>query len=127
MSGFYEGLQKTADKLLGKYGRAVKIIRENEGAYNPATGAVASSTKVFSGFAAVLQYKSRDVDGTNILSSDVKIIVQNLSDEIQAGDIVEVAQGEQYTVVSPAKTSPAGINIMTTIQARVGASSVIRG
>ena len=127
MSGFYTGLQKTAKKLLTKYGKTVKIIREEDGVYDPATGAITASTKVFSGFAAVMQYQSKDVDGTNILSSDVKILIENLSTEVKVGDIVEVAQGEQYSVVSPAKISPAGINVMTTIQARLGADNVIRG
>jgi hypothetical protein len=54
--------------------RAFTGIRTATGAYDPATGTAGSNTVSYTGRGIFGSYEAKDVDGTNILASDTKLI-----------------------------------------------------
>lgn len=54
----------TAKRLLTRFGQVVTIKRTTPGAYDPATGTVSGGTVGYSCVGAVMNYASRDIDGT---------------------------------------------------------------
>ena len=64
--------------------------RQGEAAYNPATGEVESTTSTYTGRGIFANYSARDIDGTLILASDVKLtaLQSEVTDAPQVGDMV---------------------------------------
>lgn len=62
--------------------------RQGAGVYDPATGEVASTASQYSGRGIFASYKAQDIDGTLILSSDVKLTALQIevTDAPQVGD-----------------------------------------
>ena len=70
------------------------------GSYNPATGEVTTTSTTYTGRGIFARYKAQDVDGTLILSSDVKLTalqsevtdVPKVGDKINGKHVETVAQ-----------------------------------
>ena len=62
--------------------------RQGEAAYNPATGEVEAATTTYTGRGIFASYSARDIDGTLILSSDVRLtaLQAEVTDAPQVGD-----------------------------------------
>lgn len=126
MSSFYDGLANTATKLLKKYGQVLKFTRTVAGAYDPLTGSYGSgSDLIFKGYGAVLSYKSIELNDS-IVSGDLKLLVEDMKKVPQVHDTVTLASGAEYLVVAVKATNPAGTNVMTECQIRVGQTDVVR-
>ena len=70
----YSKLRETAAKLIKANGKAITLTRTVQGAYDPASGGTTDTTTTVIGNGVLLRYSNRDIDGTNVLSSDRKMI-----------------------------------------------------
>ena len=117
--GFYERMALTADRLLKGKGQAVTITRRSAGVYDPATGAATVTTTTQTGYAAIIDHNSNNIDGTLIKAGDKKLLLSPagvsapvLNDTVTVGGVV-------YTVVEPLKTvAPAGTVVMYELNLR---------
>ena len=64
--------------------------RQGAAAYNPATGEVEATTSTYTGRGIFANYSARDIDGTLILASDVRLtaLQAEVTDAPQVGDMV---------------------------------------
>jgi len=110
----------SANRLIAKFGQLGAIRRAGEPTgpdYDPTPGVDVDHDAHM----AVLDYDSRDVDGTRILATDkyVLVAVGTLPIEIGLSDKVVEADGTVYSIVPPLKPlSPAGTVVLYEIQAR---------
>lgn len=119
MSSFYASLAGTASKLLASYGQQLTFTRTTLGDYSPATSTATTSSLTYKGYGAVLGYKTAEIDGTAILSSDLKIMLEKTKQVPQTNDRVAVG-GASYVLVGVKSTSPAGVPVVYECQARAG-------
>lgn len=68
--------------------KSFTAARQGEAAYNPATGEVESTATTYTGRGIFASYSARDIDGTLILSSDVRLtaLQAEVTDAPQVGD-----------------------------------------
>jgi hypothetical protein len=104
----YRAAAQTADKLIQKFG-AKGILRK-----------IVAGVKTDTPIAiAVLDYSTREVDGSKILMGDNKIYMTALGGVVpKVGDIVLDANSTPYTVVSKMALSPAGTVVYYKLQGR---------
>lgn len=76
------------------------------------------STLEWPGFAVILKWPLKQMDGKNILFTDTKLLM-SVSAEVKINDIVTIA-GEDYTVVPPVgRTAPNGeVMLIQTVNGR---------
>jgi hypothetical protein len=119
MSQFYDNLARTASGLLKTYGQEVKFTRSAVGAYDAATGTASTTASVFKAFGVVLEFKSGEIDGVSILSTDRKLILEQSSKLPVVNDVATVGK-KDYVVVRVDSTNPAGTEVVTTCLLRTG-------
>lgn len=79
-------LTATARRLLAKNGQPVVFRYVEPGSVNPATGRGTLGAPVaVSGNGYPSRYKSDDVDGTNVLRTDTRLIVEKVAEAPQKG------------------------------------------
>lgn len=123
---FYSNLAKTASNLLNRYGQKVVFTRTVKGEYDPAEGErTGDSTITFKGFGALLDFDFKQMDGENIISGDVRLLLESISKTPQINDIV-TANGKSYVVLNVKELNPAGTQVMTECHLRVGTHGNIR-
>lgn len=114
----YARSKASADRLLARFGQtgAVRRTPQTGTSYNPTDGTPVNHTAVF----AVIDYSSRDIDGTRVLASDKLIImgVGTLTITPGSKDEVVEANGGVYRIVRVAPFDPAGTPTHYEIQAR---------
>ncbi len=110
----------TAKRLLTRFGQVVTVKRVTPGGYDPATGATtADVTNGYSCAGAVMNYASRDIDGTLIQRGDVNVLLApDAAFEPKPGDTVTLADTTVLTVISAMPTKPAGLSVLFEVQAR---------
>lgn len=133
----YNSLKATADKLLEKMGMAITLSRyETSGAwvksYNPlesrnewkntGTGEIvltapAGNPVAHSGYGIRTDYKTSEIDGTNIQKGDVKLVISTDFPVPTTGDRL-TADSVVYNYVSHEEKSPAGIGLVYIVQVR---------
>lgn len=89
-------LARAFDTDLADAVREVEGSRSMQGVYDPELGGSTTTTIRYFGRGVFGQYKSREVDGTRILASDVRLKV--LQNEL----LMEVAEGANATPAIPA-------------------------
>ena len=126
MSAFYTDLQAVASKLLSQFGKDFTFTRTDQSVYDPATGTTGPGTiTTFTGKGALFDYDARHYDGTTILVGDVRLLVESMNEVPKVGDMVVLASGQTYTVISTRQTAPAEINVTTEVQLRAGIHAVL--
>lgn len=113
----YAKMAATARRLLTRFGSTVDIVRETGGGYDPVTGTTTPGTETtYQPKGVLLKYPDRLIDGTRILQSDRRLILDdtvnpNASDK-------PVVQGEEWNIQDIATISPAGTPIIYEVQVR---------
>ena len=122
--GFYEKMQKTSDRLLISKGQAVVLKHTVVGEYVPGSG-VETTVSTQYGTGAVVDWESRQVDGTLVKIGDKRLLLSPLNTSGAAltapvlGDTVTDTAGKVYTLTAPLETlSPAGTVILYTCNLR---------
>lgn len=117
MSGFYEGLAKTAAQLIKEKGQAVVLRRATVSVYAAESGAQVTYNNVGM-FGAVFDWPSKDVDGHQILRGDKKVLMES-SQEPTSKDRLIIG-GVEHEIVNAKPLAPGGIAVIYTVQARAG-------
>lgn len=109
----------------GGKGQVVTISTSTPGVFNPATSVTPVVTVVQTGSGVEEAYQARSIDGTLILVGDKKFILSPFN---SAGGLltkpepdkstVTLADGSLWTVKRVDPLSPAGLDIMFTLQLR---------
>jgi len=116
---FYSNLSATALKLLTKFGQAVDISRDTTSSFNPATGITTPGAQVTdSGFGASFDYTAQEIDGTNIIKGDIRLILNSVTRTPESGDTVTI-DSVVYRLMNVEKIAPAGTVVIYDIQLRV--------
>lgn len=117
-------IRQLAPRPAGK-GAPLVLRVTTPGVRNPATGTTPAPTVTdYAGSGLRTQYKSRDVDGTQILASDVRLLVSpilaNGADmpTPKPGQRVQFDGGQWYTVMNSGAWNYAGVSIGFVVQGR---------
>ena len=104
---------------MAEFGAPVTLTRITPGAYDPATGTVSGGTVGYSCAGAVMNYASRDIDGTLVQRGDVRVLLApDAAFEPKPGDKVTLADTTVLTVINSRATKPAGMAVLFEVQCR---------
>lgn len=112
----YSATAATATRLLARFGAACILHRLSVGAYNPATGANATTYSDIVTSAAVFAYDQQYIDGTLIRQGDQLAYCAPATEPKQGDQLTW--QGVKYTVVAAKPVSPAGVPVLFEAQIR---------
>jgi hypothetical protein len=130
MAGFnYAKSQATADRLIQRFGQVGAIRRAA-----PSSSKLGDPAPVYTYHRiklAIVEFDKEEVNGTSILSTDKKALVSALGFDLDVDPSTDVlitggtwigttyVGGSALTIVPPVnKLSPAGVNVLWTLQAR---------
>jgi len=115
---FYSALADTATKLLTSKGQAASWSHSNnDSSFNPATGETSGgSTTAYSAKGVLLNFNTARIDGTWVISSDRRFIMD-------AGSIPEISDvitvdSIAYQVLAVSPINPAGTVVIYELQLR---------
>jgi hypothetical protein len=112
----YAASQKTANKLIDRFGQAVSVRRfaATGDAWNPTRTYVDHATT-----GAVVEYANAEIDGTRVLETDRKCFskVGSLTITPAVGDRLVVGS-DDLAIVSVKPLNPAGVAVMYELQVR---------
>ena len=113
----YSRFEARAREMLTKYGSQAAIT-STSGAFNPATGAIdGTETDIVYGFGLIGHYRRDEIDGVNVLSSDVKIYLENVT-SVNIGDSISIGVNT-HRVINMQLIDPTGNeNVMYIVQGR---------
>ena len=119
MAKDYTKTAATAKKLLDKFGAACVFSRTTGAALDPATGTVSGGTvSTITGSGVRVDYAQSEIDGTVIQRSDFKVLFEGLAGVPLTGDKL-LFGGLSYRVMTSRPLSPAGVDVIYTVQVRV--------
>jgi len=113
----YEGSKDRASKLLKRFGRSITIRVLTGKTFDIPTQTNTPTYSDVTGNGVTLDFKNSEIDGSLILSSDIKLIIENLTVE-PVIDSTTTIDGVAYRVSSVMLTEPAGVNIVYKIGLR---------
>jgi hypothetical protein len=121
VANLYEELRDgTARPLFIEYGLKVVLKCPGEGIYEPLSGLVSEAVDTeYPGYGIVVEYSTKDVDGTIITQADKKLllILDNTNITPAVSHTIEIS-GSEYEVKNVSTLSPGGTDILHTIQVR---------
>lgn len=116
---FYANLATTAIRLLTKYGQSTSFTRTDGETHNPVTGAISGgSTTIITGNGVVFPYDKKEIDGTNILRTDMRVFFEPSSTSPAVDDKCTV-NSVAYRVVMVQPLNPGGTAVLYTVQLRI--------
>ena len=114
----YKKTAKTANQLIYNFGQEIVITHTEEGEYDPSTGLLPSVTTTQNALAVLLDYGSREIDGTIITIADKKLLVSPKKidgtelDQVYINDTALV-DGINYTIKTPlVQLKPNGVTVV---------------
>jgi len=116
--GFYTGLVSVARNLIKSKGALISFTRESNDSFDPATGATSGSTASYTAYGITLNYNKSEINGTTVLQSDIKLIMEGIASEPLAGDLA-VIDGAIYRCLAVKPTKPAGTSVIYEVQLRL--------
>jgi len=120
MSRVVKNIQ-TAKRMLDKKGEPVILKSPTQsGGYDPVTGDPLPGAQgiTIEANCAPTNYTAQEIDGTNILSTDGKIILAATNPRVEIGWTAEL-DGLPYRVVNVTVDRESGMDIIQTIQVRL--------
>lgn len=114
----YTKTRANAQHAIARAGQPVTLTCLSDGVYDPETGKVTRTGTTHTGYGAPVNYAQRDIDGTMILRSDVRVLLgPQIGVTPTTGDTLTVA-GEVYTVIASNPLAPGGIVVLHDVQCR---------
>ena len=114
---FYSEVAQEAKSLLAEFGQLVTLRNITLGAYDVNTGTASEVISDQSNLnAVILNYSTKDIDGTNIRMDDRRVIIESIA--IPDLNSLIIIGGVTYNVVSFEYVSPSGENVICKIQIR---------
>ncbi|MGI4847551.1 MAG: hypothetical protein ACRYGK_05365 [Janthinobacterium lividum] len=123
MSFDYAKSAVTADRLIKKFGQAVRIRRITVGAYDPALGEAPMTKLDHDGIGALLDFEQRDIDGSRIKVGDQRLLLSPKKADGSAmplpttDDLVVIGTTE-YSVQPSKQLAPAGVPVLFDLHIR---------
>ena len=119
MSYDYSGLQATAKRLLGNYGRVQKIALNvvASGPIDFATGEATQTTTTYQFDAVTVGYRNNEIDGTRVLAGDVLVIAEAGHVLAAVGNTVTI-DGVVWRIIATAPVNPGGVLLVQKWQVR---------
>jgi hypothetical protein len=119
MTGFYDRMAATADRLLKKYGAARELHRTTADSYDPSTGVFTPGGDVtYDIFAAKFDYEQKDIDGTVIKAGDQRAYISPTAAVTpQTGDRIDF-DGVKWNVQASRPIAPATKIVLHDVQLR---------
>lgn len=117
MSGFYSDIAGIAAGVLKEFGAPIKLRKQATGSYDPTTGRPVLTYQDFPAYGAIADYTSREINGTNVLVGDRRVIMSDPGQEVLPGDLLLIGDA-QYKVVISRPTNPAGVAVVLDVQVR---------
>lgn len=112
-------LATIASKTISKYGAPVTFTRTIEGAFDPATGKDSTATtSTFGAFGIRDAFRSSEIDGTNIVNTDVRLFIK-VPATVPAIDDTVTLDGVVYRVMNVTPVSPNNTIVLYDIQLRI--------
>lgn len=117
MSQEYQELESDIAELLGELGAPLIITSTTAGSFDPVTGQESGKAEVEqTGFGVVVDYKTDQIDGANILQGDKRVFIEaSVLPEIS--DTVTIST-KKYSIVGVREVSPSGINLLYELHVR---------
>ena len=84
MAGQFAQFAPVAADLLAEFGTSRTLSRDVDGAYDPSAGGSAATPETLTGLGVVLNFSTKEFNGTTVQIGDKKLIYQG--DQIQIGD-----------------------------------------
>lgn len=115
---FYTGLAATASRLLTSKGQTATWAHDNQdGTFNPATGATeGGTTTAYSASGVLLDFDTKRINGTSVLATDSCFLME-VGNKPEVGDIITV-NAVEYQVMDMQEVNPAGTAVMYEVQLR---------
>lgn len=111
-------IQKTASKLLKKFGEPFVFKYETGGGFHPDTGApLPATTVLLTGSGYPGRYETNEIDGTNIRSTDIRLTVEKISTRPLVGWTVTV-DSQAYRVMDVRNVRLSGADVIYICQIR---------
>jgi len=121
MGSFSNSMQKTANKLLSKYGNNISILHKTNLVYQPTQGEYTYDLAEYPLKGSVVNYNAGEIDNTNILTDDLRVTIQT-DLYITATDENETYQvsylGKVWKIVNVERVSTQDANILSILQVR---------
>lgn len=118
MSFDYATLALTADNIIGTFGIPVTVVTKGIAAYDTDTGSVTSTNTTQTTNGVIVDYESKDVDGTLILRGDKRLLLSPIGITTIKPDAKVTLSGISYNVISVNETNPAGVPLVYDLQIR---------
>ena len=116
---FYTEMQQTATDMLTEFGQAVTLSRQTVGAYDTATGTSAVTVTTQTGKGVLLDYGTKDIDGTLILATDKQLLLSVTGITVPIVGDTATVNGIIYAIMRIKDLSPAGTSVMLDCNLRV--------
>lgn len=117
MGTFSDNLIVVANRLLTNYGQALTIVRDNVGAFDPATGTVTDNVDTsYTGVGHPSNYDASQIDGTIVQQDDIRLFFYSTTEPL-VNDIFTI-DAVAYTAQSVRKLKAQGDNILYIVQLR---------
>lgn len=119
----YESVARNTTQTIRENGARLTLTRAGESSYDPATSTNIAEPVKHEGHAVRTDYATREIDGTSVLSGDVRFLlaVHDINDRPMpqpvAGNLLTFA-GETWRVVISRPVSPGGVAVLWKTQAR---------
>jgi hypothetical protein len=112
-------LSSRMSKVLAKLGEPCTVSYQTGDSIDPDTGIFTAGTVIsMEGFCAQEQYSASEVDGSNVLRGDLKLVVSKLLDRPEVGSVVNV-DSKNYTAINVEPVRFKGADVVYMIQGRV--------
>lgn len=116
----YTRNKATADRLIDKFGQALTLTKTTGGGGFDANGdPVVPSSTTITGNGVKLDFKQDEIDGTNIVAGDAKLLLGSASGAPEDGMTVPIG-GLTWRVMINKPLDPAGVDVIYTLQLRQG-------
>lgn len=122
---FYTKMRATADRILRGKGQVVTLTRQTAGSYNVSTGIATVSTSAQTGYGALFEYDTANIDGTLVQYGDRQLLLSALNSAGTALTTAPVVNdtttigGTSYTITHVKPISPAGTTCIFECNLRV--------
>lgn len=114
----YDAITSTASTLLKNFGQTITVTYSTSESYDVKQQKNVKNTNTFTGFGVLTTFKTTEIDGENIKSSDIKLILQSTDIAPKIGNVV-TADSIDYRVVNVNPKNPAGTTIVYECQLRI--------
>jgi hypothetical protein len=118
VSAFYDGMARTASRLIKDKGRALKVVKRAAGTSTDAGAADVAETR-HDAFGVVADFPAEKVNGTSVLRGDKRVTLEavDFAGEIAPGDALEF-DGASHEVVGANRVAPGGTSLVWVAQVR---------